>query len=61
MGKTLHDTIGIAYQDVLECFQENPDADEMNDVNDDDQLVSLSVGAASMRVFLSLQGFLAKK
>jgi hypothetical protein len=30
---TLYDTVGIVYQDIFDCFQENPDAD-----HDDEQV-----------------------
>ncbi|KZS05943.1 Glioma tumor suppressor-like protein [Daphnia magna] len=38
---TLHDTVGIVYQDVSECIQENPDEDEVNpEDNEDNQATS---------------------
>lgn len=38
----MHDTVGIVYQDVFECFQENPEADEIGDGKEDNHLLQLN-------------------
>ncbi|XP_032781198.2 uncharacterized protein LOC116919333, partial [Daphnia magna] len=47
---TLHDTVGIVYQDVSECIQENPDEDEVNpEDNKDNQATSFDGRRPSSR------------
>lgn len=44
---TLHDTVGIVYLDIFDCLQQNPGADQLRDVNDDDQVPLTGEGQSS--------------